>query len=307
MSFTILSVSAQERSVDIHGALQVAGARLLDQQGTPLRLKGMSFGWSCFHPRFYTAGAVKELKEQWHCNVVRAALGVEPEGGYLKNKEAAWQQMITVIDAAIQEGIYVIVDWHSHNIQLEAALEFFTKIASRYKDQPHIIYEIFNEPDEETWAEVKAYSEKLISAIRAIDPDNIILVGTPHWSQDLHLAAADPIRGQENLMYTLHFYAATHKKALRDHAGAAIAAGLPVFVSESAGMEATGDGPIDQQEWEAYIDWMREHNLSWVTWSVSDKDETCSVLNPSAASEGGWKPGDIKRSGKMVQEYLKDY
>lgn len=77
--------------------------------------------------------------------------------------------------------------------------------------------------------EVKAYSETIIRTIRAIDPDNIILVGSPHWDQDIHLPAADPITGQSNLMYTLHFYAATHKQWLRDRSNEAIAKGLPVF------------------------------------------------------------------------------
>ena len=289
------------------GWLQVKGTQLSDQQGRPVQLKGMSFGWSCYHPRFYNAGAVKELKEKWHSNVVRAALGVTAGDGYLQNKEASLQLITTVIDAAIKEGIYVIVDWHSHDIHLEEAKQFFREIASRYKKYPNIIYEIFNEPDYETWPEVKAYSEAVIKAIRAIDSRNIILVGTPHWDQNLHLAAADPLKGFKNIMYTMHFYAGTHKKELRDRTDAAIAGGLPVFISESAGMLATGDGPIDTQEWEAYISWMKEKKLSWVTWSVSDKDETCSVLHKSAASGGGWKDADIKASGKMVQQYLADF
>jgi endoglucanase len=94
-------------------------------------------------------------------------------------------------------------------------------------------------------ADVKAYSEEVIKAIRTNDPDNIILVGSPHWSQDVHLAAEDPIKGYSNLMYTMHFYAGTHKKWLRDRTDDAIKKGLPVFISECAGMEATGDGPLD--------------------------------------------------------------
>lgn len=290
-----------------YGQLRVTGTQLTASDGRPVVLKGMSFGWSCFHPRFYTAGAVKELKEKWHSNVVRASLGVEPNGGYLKEKERSFALIKTVVDAAIKEGIYVIIDWHSHNINLPEAKEFFTRMATLYKDAPNVIYEIFNEPDEESWAEVKQYSIELIQTIRAIDPDNIILVGTPHWDQDIHLAAADPIKGFDNLMYTMHFYAATHKQFLRDRTDAAIQAGLPIFISESAGMEATGDGPIDVKEWEAYIQWMKDRKLSWITWSVSDKNETCSVLLPSAGSHGNWKKKDIKESGLLVIQYLKDF
>ncbi len=306
-TFFLIAIVCLAQPVKKWGWLQVKGTQLCDQRGRPVQLKGMSFGWSCYHPRFYTAGAVKELKEKWHSNVVRAALGVGPKGSYPDNKEASFQLITTVIEAAIKEGIYVIVDWHSHDIHLEEAKQFFREIANRYKKYPNIIYEIFNEPDSETWSEVKAYSEEVIKTIRAIDTRNIILVGTPHWDQDLHLSAADPLKGFDNIMYTMHFYAGTHKKDLRDRTDAAIDKGLPVFISESAGMLATGDGPVDTKEWEAYIHWMKQKKLSWITWSVSDKDETCSVLNPSAASDGGWKDTDIKASGKMVQQYLKDF
>ena len=108
-------------------------------------------------------------------------------------------------------------------------------------------------------------------------------------------------------MYTMHFYAATHGKWLRDRTDEAIKKGLPVFVSESAGMEATGDGPIDYKSWQEYIDWMEQNKLSWITWSVSDKDETCSILKKGASSFGKWKTSELKDSGKKVREYLRWY
>ncbi len=132
-------------------------------------------------------------------------------------------------------------------------------------------------------------------------------MGCPHWDQDIDLPAEDPIVGYTNIMYTMHFYAATHGKYLRDRTDAAIKSGLPVFISESAGMEASGDGPLNYQAWQDYIDWMESKKLSWVTWSVSDKDETCSILKKSANSEGKWKDEDLKESGIKVREYLRKY
>jgi endoglucanase len=288
-----------------HGKLHVQGTQLTDEHNQPVVLNGVSFGWSCFHPRFYTAGAVKTLVTDWNCNVIRAALGVEPNNGYLKDSARSMALITTVVDAAIKEGVYVIIDWHSHNINLNEAKAFFKTMAAKYHNYPNIIYEIFNEPDYETWPEVKAYSIDLISTIRAIDPANIILVGSPRWDQDINLPAADPIKGYNNLMYTMHFYAGTHKQWLRDKTDAAIAAGLPIFVSESAGMEATGDGKINYEEWNKYINWMEERKLSWVTWSLSDKDESCSVLNTSASSDGGWQDKDLKESGLKTREFLR--
>jgi len=314
MKKTFLSVllaavflTAIGQPVKLHGRLKVEGAQLLDESNHPYTLRGMSIGWSCFWPRFYNADMVDWLYKDWNCSVLRAAMGVEPQGGYLQNPKGSRALMEAVVEGAIRSGIYVIIDWHSHHVNLDAAKIFFGEMASKYGKYPNIIYELFNEPAEANWPQVKAYSEEVIKVIREKDPDNIILVGCPKWDQEIQLPAADPIKGYKNLMYTMHFYAGTHKQWLRDRTDAAIRAGLPVFISESAGMGASGDGPIDYKEWQLYVDWINKNHLSWITWSVSDKNETCSVLNPSANSTGHWKDSDLKESGVKTREYLKAY
>lgn len=303
LAFTFLNAQVQT-----HKYLSVSGTQLVNSSKEPVVLRGMSFGWHSMWPRFYNEKAVKWLKKDFNCNVVRAAMGVElGEYSYLKDPKFSKEKIEAVIKGAIKSDIYVIVDWHSHNINLKEAKEFFAEISKKYSKYPNIIYEIFNEPDHESWAEVKAYSEEVIKVIRENDPKNIILVGSPHWDQDVDLAAADPILGYTNIMYTMHFYAATHGKELRDKTDAAINKGLPIFVSESAGMEATGDGPLDLKAWQEYIDWMEARKLSWITWSVSDKDETCSILKKSAKSTGKWKMEDLKESGIIARQYFKKY
>lgn len=291
-----------------YGQLQVIGTQLCDRQGEAVVLRGMSFGWHNFHPRFYTKGAVEWLYQDWKTDLVRAAIGIEPApNGYLHSKESAMKALETVLDAAIETGIYCIVDWHSHNIQLEEAKAFFADIAQRYGHYPNIIYEIFNEPDQETWPAVKAYAAELIKTIRAKDPDNLILVGSPHWDQDLHLVADDPLPVQTNIMYTLHYYAGTHREQLRSRGAYALSKGIPLFISESAGMEATGNGQLDEEEWDRWINWSEKNRISWVTWSVSDKNETCSVLLPSASSNGHWRDTDLKASGLKARAYLRRF
>jgi endoglucanase len=299
--------TSSSQSVTQHGQLKVTGTKLVDAKGNDVALHGMSFGWHNWWPRFYNAGAVHELVTKWNCTVIRAAMGIEPDSGYLKNPKRSIELISNVIDACINENVYVIIDWHDHNIHQKDAVEFFSSMSKKYGANPHIIYEIYNEPEHETWSEVKSYSEAVIKAIRANDPDNIILVGSPHWSQDLHIAAADPIKGYDNLMYTMHFYAGTHKKWLRDRVDEAIKKGLPVFISECAGMEASGDGPLDNNEWKAFVEWMDERKLSWIGWSVTDKNETCSVLQKPAASDGNWKEEDIKEWGKLAKSCLIGY
>lgn len=298
----LCSIALHAQSVS---ALQVIGTQLSDSTGQPARLYGMSLGWSCFHPRFYTDETVQWLKSDWKVNVVRAAMGVEPEDGYLKNPEGNIQRVTAVVDAAIKEGIYVIIDWHSHNIFTRQAQVFFDSMSARYGQYPNVIYEVFNEPMHQSWQDIKAYSETIIATIRKNDPDNIILVGNPEWDQRIDLVQQDPIQGFSNIMYTMHFYAGTHKQWLRDRTDAAISSGIPVFISESAGMEATGDGPMDYQEWQRYYEWIVKNKLSWITWSVSDKKETCSVLLKSASSKGKWKLSDLQESGIVTRKYLR--
>ena len=299
---------ANAQFVKKHGQLSVKRTQLVDKNQNPIVLRGVSLGWHSMWPRFYNQKTVAWLKKDFNSTVVRAALGIEiGEHHYIKEPQFSKEKIEAVIKGAIKSDIYVIVDWHSHNINLKEATAYFDEISKKYGKYPNVIYEVFNEPDNETWPEVKAYSEAIIKVIRANDPDNIILVGSPRWDQDVHLPAADPIKGYDNLMYTMHFYAATHKKELRDRTDEAIKSGLPIFVSESAGMEATGDGPMDYKSWQEYIDWMEERNISWITWSISDKDETCSMLKKSAKSEGKWKDKDLKESGLKTRELLRKY
>jgi endoglucanase len=267
-------------------------------------MRGVSLGWHNWQPRFYNTKTIDQLNEDWNCNLVRAAIGVEPEGGYLTNQDFANQCLDIVIDAAIKNGMYVIVDWHSHGIRTDKAKSFFTRAAEKYKDYPNIIYEIFNEPVAQTWEEIKFYSETIIKTIRAIDKDNIILVGCSHWDQDIHIVADDPLQGYENVMYTLHFYAATHKQELLDRADYALQKGLPIFVSECAGMEASGNGPIDSVSWNKWTQWMQKYQLSWVAWSLSDKDETCSMIKNTTVPVSGWLDKDLKDWGKIIKNEL---
>ena len=113
--------------------LKVEGTKLVDKDGSRLYYRGMSFGWHNLWPRIYNAGAVKWLKDDWKCTVVRAAMGIElNDSGYLKNPASSEANIKAVVDAAIKEGIYVIIDWHNHNIHLKEAKVFFAEMAAQY-------------------------------------------------------------------------------------------------------------------------------------------------------------------------------
>jgi endoglucanase len=305
--FIFTSFDLKAQPVKDHGHLSVKGKYLVDKQEKPVMLTGVSYGWHNWWPRFYNEESVAWLANDWGCNVVRAAMGVGPKGSYLDRKDWSVEKIEAVVEGAIKNDIYVIIDWHSHEFHQKEAEAFFAEMAKKYGENPHVIYEIFNEPVRDSWEKVKAYSIEVIKAIRKHDPDNIILIGNPHWDQDIHLVADSPIEGFDNLMYTVHFYASTHKQELRDRCQYALDKNIPVFISESAGMAANGDGPINYEEWHKWIDFMKENKISWVSWSIADKDETCSMLKKSASDTGNWTENDLKESGIKTRELLRKF
>jgi len=315
LSLCLTACSRQAPQVE---RLHVEGTALMNESGDTVELKGMSFGWNVLWPRFYNADAVAHVVNDWGAEIVRAAVGVELRASeaqarcYLDDPDFGKESACTIVDAAIDNGVYVLVDWHAHGLHTEAAVEFFTFMASRYKGFPNVIYEIWNEPSykdhvnqiDYTWAEIKEYSETVIAAIRAIEKDAVIVVGTPRWSQNVDDAANDPITGYDNLMYTLHFYAGTHKEWLREKGDYAMSKGLALFVTECGGMNADGQGPVDVESTQAWIEWMEDNDISYLFWSISDKKETCSMLYPSAVSEGPWADADISPWGCFVKKCL---
>ena len=304
---TIASFAKKELTpVQQWGQLKVEGTQLCDQNGNAVTLRGASLGWHNLWPRFYNAKAVKWIANDWKATVIRAAMGIMIEDNYLENPSFALDCMEPVVKAAIKEGVYVIIDWHSHELKTKDAVKFFGKMAKKYGKYRNVIYEIYNEPVEDTGESLKEYSKAVIDEIRLYDPDNIILVGCPHWDQDIHLVAESPLEGYTNLMYTVHFYAGTHKQYLRDRVDAAMQRGIPVFISECASMDASGDGKLDKDSWNEWVEFMEAKKISWVCWSVSDKNESCSMLLPRAKATGNWSKDLIKPWGRIVRETLRE-
>jgi endoglucanase len=291
--------------VTAHGRLQTAGNRIVGADGQPVSLAGVSYGWSQWEAaRFYNAGVVDWLKQDWHASIIRAPLGVHEEEGYLQHPARNLARVIRVVDAAIAADLYVIIDWHDHHApdHTAQAVAFFADMARRYGQHPHVIYEIFNEPlAKVSWAQqVKPYAEKVIAAIRAIDPDNLIVVGTPNFSQNVDVAAADPIK-DANVAYALHFYAGTHKQSLRTRATKALGLGAALFVTEWGTCDASGDGAVNEKSVGEWLAFLRENQLSHCNWAVYDKKETAAIVRRSASSKGHWLDGDLSPSGKFVR------
>lgn len=293
--------------VERYGKLRVQGNRIVGQDGKPVVLRGMSLFWSQWMGEFYNAEAIEWLRNDWGCDVVRVAMGVE-QGGYLENPQQEVDKVKTVVDAAIALGMYVIIDWHDHNAHRhqDAAKTFFAAAAQHYGTHPNVIYEIYNEPLKEyLWAEnIKPYHTAIIQTIRQHDPNNLIVCGTPFWCQKPDEAARDPLPFT-NIAYSLHFYAGTHKQAQRDAAAAALKSGVALFATEFGASQADGNGKIDVEETKKWWQFLEENQISWCNWSLADKVESSAALREGTDYYGDWSERDLTESGILVRSELR--
>lgn len=294
--------------VDDHGQLHIEGTKIVDKNGETIQLRGMSFFWSQWMGQYYTAETVKWLKDDWQCNVVRAALGVD-EGGdaYIANPEIEKQKIFTVIDAAIAEGVYVIVDWHTHHGEdyITEAKSFFDEVSKKYGGSPNIIYETYNEPLDVSWDTIlKPYHEEVIATIRKNDPDNIVICGTRTWSQRVDEVIGNTI-DDANVAYTLHYYSASHKQDLRNIAQQAIDNNLAIFVTEYGITEASGGGSFNAAETKLWWDFLDQNSIGWCNWSIADKEELSATLKPGASATGGWSENELTEAGTAIRSEIK--
>jgi endoglucanase len=267
----------------------------------------MSLFWSQWMGQFWNQDVVTWLRDDWHCNLIRAAMGVEA-GGYLEDPEAQKQRMIDVVEAAIAVGIYVIIDWHEENADQHAddAKAFFSEMAQRYGSYPNVLFETFNEPVSQSWSgQIKPYHEQVVAEIRKYS-SNLVVLGTGMYSQNVDEAAGDPVVA-DNIAYTLHFYAATHGQELRDKAQSALSKGAALFVTEWGASSADGDGELDFDAARAWMQFLEDNGISCANWSICDKDEKSAALRPGASGSGGWAEGEVSESGAFVRDLLRGY
>jgi endoglucanase len=296
-----------------HGKLTVSGTNILDQNGNIYQLKGVSTHGIGWFPDYVNAAAFQTMRDEWGINVVRIAMYTAEYNGYCAGGDQTWLKNLvdTGVQAATQLGLYVIIDWHilsdgNPNTNKASSLAFFKEVTAKYASYGNVLYEICNEPNGGVgWSEIKSYAEEVIPVIRANAKDAIIIVGTPTWSQDVDQAAANPITGQINIMYTLHFYAATHKDDLRNKMTAAIAKGLPIFVTEYGICDASGSGGIDEASANTWMALLDQYHVSSCIWNLSNKSETSALISSGCSKTSGWTTSDLSASGKWFVNMMK--
>lgn len=302
--------------VSVHGQLSVRGTNLVDKNGNPYQLRGMSTHGLTWFPDFVNEQAFLTLRDEWKTNVVRLAMYVDEWNNgqcYMNNKQGSRDMLEKGVDLCIKLDMYAIIDWHVLNPgdpmkYTNEAIEFFDSVSKKYADKPNIIYEICNEPNSgASWGgNVKPYAEKVIPVIKANDPDAVIIVGTPTWSQDIDQALSDRLN-YDNIMYALHFYADTHRDDLRNRLKNCVNGGLPVFVSEFGCCDASGGGANNFSETTKWLDLLDELNISYCNWALANKNETCCAILSSSGANGGWTENQLSESGKWIRNRFMSY
>lgn len=296
-----------------HGALQVKGTQLLDKNGNPYQLKGISTHGLAWFPEYVNKEAFQTLRDDWGANVIRLAMYTEESGGYCSggNTEELKKLVSDGVEYATELGMYVIIDWHvlhdlDPTVHQNEAESFFAEMSAKYAKYDNVIYEICNEPNGgATWeGSVKPYAESIIPIIRKNDKDAIIIVGTPTFSQDVDVVADNPITGQSNIMYALHFYAATHTDALRSKITAALDKGLPIFVSEFSICDASGNGSNDYAQAETWLELIDDNQLSYCAWGLTNKAETASLISSGCSKTSGWSEDELSETGRWIRDQI---
>lgn len=301
--------------MDYYGALSVSDGKLVDSHGKEVQLTGISTHGINWFPEFAAPETIASLRNNFGINVIRLAMYTSDYNGYCvggsDNQKDLMDKICSAVDAATENDMYVIIDWHTLNDEnpntyKAESIQFFGEMVRKYKGNDNVIYEICNEPNgDTTWSDIKSYAKEVIPVIRNVDSDAVILVGTPEWSSDLESVQDDPLNFK-NIMYTYHFYAASHKDDARAELESALEAGLPVFISEYGLVSADGNGSVDTKEAKKWYDLIDEYKLSSCIWNLSNKDEGSALISADCQSTLDWKYEDLSEEGKYFFDKLSE-
>ncbi len=295
--------------VSTYGELKASSGKLTGTCPTlnnqAVQVKGMSLFWSSAADSstvFYSEKAVNAMVREMNVEVIRFAMGVTQEKfkdqgrGYLSSEQGETLQkgyLKNVVNAAIDNDIYVIIDWHIESAKgnTNEAVEFFKYAAKEYGKYNNVIFEVWNEPVGAGMSTVADHANTVIAAIREAGSDNLVLVGSPDWSSHPEQCAQAGIQdSKKNFACSLHFYAATHKVGEGEkydaRAEQAMSDGVPVFASEWGTVDASGNGTLDQGSSEKWIDWMNKNKVSWTNWSASAINEKSAAFQNLAIDKG---------------------
>ena len=314
--------------VQVHGALGTDGGKIVGQKsGKEAMIRGMSMFWSdATGIQYYNKEVIKWAVDNLKIDVFRYAMGIEyydSDGGtsnkldagysYKGNPDTQKSKIDIMVEAAIENDIYIIIDWHSHRADYEQDLakSFFTEMAAKYANVPNIIWEVFNEPRQgQDWGSIKNYANAVIQGIRA-KSQNLVLVGTPSWSQ---LDQYGGVSGT-NVGYVFHFYAGTHTVGqFGSKITSAKNSGNAIFITEWGTTTADGKSEPNTSASSEWTSFMESNKISNCNWSLRQKvtkvgnasDEGSAMFagDNALTKQSELASASYTASGNFVKSYL---
>ena len=285
-----------------YGQLSIKNGHFVNSAGQNVQLKGMSmYAWTPAAIGFYNTSCIGHLAQDWKCTAIRVP--------YMPSGSVKMAQLDSVIQGCIDNGIYVIVDWHGGSASSAATTAaFYTTVATKWHTVPNIMYEPWNEPSGAgvTWATIKPYMETVIKAIRAVDPTNIIICGNPQWDQKPQDAAADPITDATNIAYSMHFYAASHSEAgYGPGITTAMSKGCAIFITEYGTCNASGGAPLNLPATTTWYNFLDANMIGSTNWGVEAEDIGGAACFTKAASKTGpWADNVLNGDATFVRTYI---
>lgn len=300
---------------DIHGALHVEGPYILDQNNEIFQLRGLSTHGIQWYSQYLTPTLFKSLRDDLKINVIRLALYADYNGGYLENQDAYTKILEDALQEASKLGLYVIIDWHileegNPLIHFEDAQTFFNYFAKKYQNYSNILFELCNEPNGSAvnWEDqIRPYAEEVLKIIRDSALHQLVIVGTPRWCQS-PLSVVKNRLEDRNVLYAFHFYANSHGTVLREQLNTAITTHqLPIIVSEFGTCDATGSGTLNIEQSDKWLDFLDTHHISWINWSLCDKDEVSAFLLPNTPANIPLTDDILSESALYIKARLLSY
>ena len=138
--------------------LHVAGNQLQTPDGKPVWLQGLcvdSLQWSAAGEHLQQS--IPVAIEQWKANVIRLPVNEQFWFGRGKGQKAgegglAYRKTVdAAIEAAASRGAYVALDLHRFGAPMPEHADFWKDAATRYKNHPAVLFELFNEPHGISW------------------------------------------------------------------------------------------------------------------------------------------------------------
>ncbi|GGK99935.1 glycoside hydrolase family 5 protein [Mangrovihabitans endophyticus] len=227
-------------------------------------------------------------------------------------KQEGFRHLDRAVRACGRHGIYTVIDlhalpgaqnhhWHSdnpthlpgfwtHRHFQDRAVHLWEVLADRYKDEPWVAgYNPVNEPADESRAVLGPFYQRIVAAIRAVDPHTTLFLDGNTYSTEFDVFD-EP---WDNTVYVCHDYAlaglartgdypgrtggaysdkSTVEKKFLDRTAYSRRTGTPIWVGEF-GPIYTGDERIDAQRralLDDQLDIYRQHGASWSIWTYKD-------------------------------------